>query len=92
MHARDALWGGQWQAGSHWLLKLLSRRKTTPKLQPEAELPPREGAPMAVWVQGAIAVALTYLASKTFAEILTFHPLQSLRSGNFVLVSPGCSL
>lgn len=47
---------------------------------------------MAVWVQGAIAVALTYLASKTFAEILTFHPPQSLRSGNFVLVSPGCSL
>lgn len=47
---------------------------------------------MAVGVQAAIAVALTYLASKTFAETLTFPPPQSLRSGNVVLVSPGCRL
>lgn len=47
---------------------------------------------MVVGVQAAIAVALTYLASKTFAETLTFPPPQSLRSGNVVLVSPGCRL
>lgn len=47
---------------------------------------------MAAWVQGATAVALTYPASETFAETLASGPPQSLRSGNFVPVSPGCSL
>lgn len=47
---------------------------------------------MAGWVQGAIVAAQPYLASKTFAEILTFCSPQRLRSGNFVLVSPARSL
>lgn len=54
------------------------KNKTTPKLQPAAELPPGEGVLKAAWVQGVIAIAPTYLASKTLVEILTFWPPQSL--------------
>lgn len=60
------------------------------KLHQAAELPASVGALLAVWVQMPLQL-LIYLASKTFAEILTFCPLQILQSSNLVLVSPGSS-